>query len=191
VSVNPVAYKLPAGHRLRVSISSAYWPLVWPSSDQATLTLEASQSSIRVACRDELFTEIQPPYYDQAVSYNGKSIRNSDSQRMVHHDYKTGVVTLETHDDFGRQYYDSCDSEIDMSMSQWQSIHPEDPLSAESKLHFNLTMGREGWWTGLEGDYSMRCDADNFYITSKWQAFHDGELIFSKDFEETIKRTGV
>ncbi|MGB3599342.1 MAG: CocE/NonD family hydrolase [Marinomonas sp.] len=191
VKVNPIAYKLPAGHRLRVSISTAYWPLIWPSSDHATLTIEAAQSSVQVAVRNELFTEVEPPQYDEPVSYDGYALRDSDSQRFVHHDYKTGVVTLETHDDFGRQHYNSCDTDIDMSMSQWQSIHPEDPLSAQSKITFDLTMGREGWWTGLKGDYQMRCDRENFYITSHWRAFHEGEQVFSKEFEEIIKRTGV
>jgi len=191
VPVNHIAYKVPAGHRLRVSISTAYWPLIWPSPDQATITLEASQCQLELPYRNNMQTEIEPPAYNQTVSYDGSSLRNSDSQRMVHQDYKTGVVTLETHDDFGRQHYNSCDSEIDLKMSQWQSIHPEDPLSAESKLTFELEMGREGWWTGLKSLYHMRCDRDHFYITSTWQAFHDGELIFNKGFEETIKRTGV
>ncbi|MBR7890029.1 CocE/NonD family hydrolase [Marinomonas sp. A79] len=191
VSVNPVAYRLPEGHRLRVSISNAYWPLVWPSADQATLTIASSQCAIKIATREEVYTEVEPPHYDQEVTFNGESLRGSDSQRVVHHDYKTGVVTLETHDDFGRQHYHSSDSYIDMSMSQWQSIHPENPLSAKSSIQFDLTMGREGWLTGLKGDYQMCCDADNFYITCKWQAFHDGELIFNKEFDETIKRTGV
>jgi len=191
VPINHVAYKVPAGHRLRVSISTACWPLIWPSADRATITLESSQSCIEIPYRETLITEVEPPAYDKAVSFDGQSLRSSDSQRVVHQDYKTGLVTLETHDDFGRQYFNSCDSEIDLAMSQWQTIHSDDPLSAESKLVFDLKMGREGWWTGLKSVYHMCCDHDHFYITSTWQAFHDDELIFSKEFEETIKRTGV
>lgn len=191
IPINHIAYKVPAGHRVRVSISTAYWPLIWPSPDQAKITLESSLCQLTIPYRNNLQTDIEPPAYDKAVSYEGASLRASDSQRHIHQDCKTGIVTLETHDDFGRQHYTSCDSEIDLKMSQWQSIHPEDPLSAESKLVFELEMGRESWWTGLKSMYHMRCDHDYFYVTSTWQAFHDGELIFNKEFEETIKRIGV
>ena len=47
------------------------------------------------------------------------------------------------HDDFGRQHFNSCDGDIDLAMSQWQTIHPDDPQSAESKLIFDLKMSPE------------------------------------------------
>ena len=33
------AYHLPARHRLRVAVSNAYWPFIWPSPDLGKLTL--------------------------------------------------------------------------------------------------------------------------------------------------------
>lgn len=186
-----IAYKVPKGHRIRIAISTAYWPLIWPSPDKATITIDASKSYIDVPYRDNIFTEQEPPYYDTPVSYDGSSMRLSDSQRFVKKNYKTGLVTLETHDDFGRQHLNSCDTEIDMKMSQWQNIHPDDPLSAESKLQFELQMGREGWWTSLQGEYHMQCDDKYFYVNCTWKAFRDGEQVFSKEFKENIKRIGV
>ena len=38
VGLSSIAYAIPAGHRLRVAISSTYWPWVWPSSERVTLT---------------------------------------------------------------------------------------------------------------------------------------------------------
>ena len=191
VPINHIAYKVPAGHRLRVSISTAYWPLLWPSADHATITLDTANSSIELPYRADLVTEIEPPHSQEAVTYDGESLRDSNSERIIQQDYKTGFVTLETHDDFGKQHYNSCNTDIDLAMSQWQTIHPEDPLSAESKMVFDLTMGRDGWRTGLKSEYLMRCDAEHLYVTTTWQAFHDGELIFEKEFKESIKRTGI
>lgn len=189
--IKHIAYKLPKGHRLRIAISTSYWPLLWPAADHTSLTLEPSSCSIDIPYRDKLNAEFTPPEYDTAVSFAGTELRSSDSQRLVHQDYKTGLVTLETHDDFGRQHYQSCNTEIDMKMSQWQTIHPENPLSAQSRLTFELEMGREGWWTGLKSEYHMHCDREHFYIRCTWQAFHEDERIFYKEFNETIKRIGV
>ena len=191
VPINHVAYKIPAGHRLRISISTAYWPLVWPSQDHPTVTIDPATSVIEVPTRDSWTTEVEPPAYDKSVSYDGESLRDYDSQRIVHHDYKTGKICLETIDDFGRQHFNSCNTDIDLRMKQYQTIHPEDPLTAESELFYELDMGRDGWWTGLKAHYHMTCDYDFFYITAKWQALEGETVIFEKEFEEKIERTGV
>ena len=37
--LKPVAQIIPKGHRLRVAISSSYWPMAWPSPEATMLTL--------------------------------------------------------------------------------------------------------------------------------------------------------
>ncbi len=110
------------------------------------------------------------------------------SKRIVHKDYQTGISTLETYDDFGRQFFTSSQSEIDFTIHQSLSIHPEDPHSAKNDIHLCVDMGREGWQTSLEARYVMTCDAGHFYIKAHWQACHDKEVIFEKSFDEVIKR---
>ena len=40
-----VAHAFPAGHRIRVALSTAYWPIVWPSPEPVTLTVFAGRGS--------------------------------------------------------------------------------------------------------------------------------------------------
>lgn len=39
LDLDHIAYRVPAGHRLGVAVSSAYWPLIWPSPEASALTL--------------------------------------------------------------------------------------------------------------------------------------------------------
>jgi putative CocE/NonD family hydrolase len=39
LSLNHIAHAFPAGHILRLAVSTAYWPLIWPSPEPVTLTL--------------------------------------------------------------------------------------------------------------------------------------------------------
>ena len=39
LQLDDIAYAVQPGHRLRVAISSTYWPLVWPSPEPVALTL--------------------------------------------------------------------------------------------------------------------------------------------------------
>src|SRR3546814_13819737 len=34
IVLDDVGYRVPAGHRLRVAPSTAYWPMLWPSPEQ-------------------------------------------------------------------------------------------------------------------------------------------------------------
>lgn len=188
VSLYHMAYVIPKGHRLRVSISTTYWPLTWPSAENMTLSLNPEHSSIHfpLNCHPEISERV--PAYHQPVTFHGEQRRPSDSLRIVHRDYKTGITTLETFDDFGCQYFDSSQSEIDFDVHQKLSIHPQDPLSAKNDLRLRVEMGREGWRTGIEAHYVMTCDAENFYIQAQWVAKHEDDVIFEKCFDETIAR---
>jgi predicted acyl esterase len=46
-----VAHRFKRGHRIRVALSESLWPLVWPSPQIATLTIEVGSSSIVLPVR--------------------------------------------------------------------------------------------------------------------------------------------
>lgn len=46
VPMNYIAQRFPAGHMIRISISTSYWPLAWPSPEPPELTIYPSDSSI-------------------------------------------------------------------------------------------------------------------------------------------------
>src|SRR5262249_23920967 len=41
VQLNDIGYAFPRGHRLRVAVSSAYWPITWPAPERVVLTLHS------------------------------------------------------------------------------------------------------------------------------------------------------
>ena len=44
-----IAQSFPAGHRLRLAVSTSYWPLAWPSPEPVRLTIHPGQSADRAA----------------------------------------------------------------------------------------------------------------------------------------------
>ena len=51
VRLDDIAMRIPKGHRLRVSISTSYWPLMWPAPEPVTLTVYAGESRFIVPVR--------------------------------------------------------------------------------------------------------------------------------------------
>ena len=40
-----IGYALPAGHRLRLAVSTSYWPWIWPSPEPVELTVTCDDGS--------------------------------------------------------------------------------------------------------------------------------------------------
>jgi serine phosphatase RsbU (regulator of sigma subunit) len=51
VALNGMAQSFPAGHRLRISISTSYWPLAWPPPEPVMLTVFAGVSTVTLPVR--------------------------------------------------------------------------------------------------------------------------------------------
>ena len=51
VQLNDVAQAFPPGHRIRVAISTAYWPLAWPPPEPVTLTVFTGASTLELPVR--------------------------------------------------------------------------------------------------------------------------------------------
>jgi hypothetical protein len=51
IKLNDIAHSFPAGHRIRVAISMAYWPIVWPAPEPVTLGIYTGASALELPVR--------------------------------------------------------------------------------------------------------------------------------------------
>src|SRR5262249_61454853 len=51
IKLNDIAHSFPAGHRIRVAISTAYWPIVWPAPERVTLGIYTGVSALELPVR--------------------------------------------------------------------------------------------------------------------------------------------
>lgn len=182
-----IAYRVPEGHKLRVAISNAYWPLLWPMPKASTLTISHGEVQLPISPHGaDHERHFLPP--DAEEPWDIKQIRASNNQRQVTTDMKTGITTLEIIDDFGA-VEDQQHGMVSGSVArEWWSVHPDDPLSARGKTHWTEERSRGDWVTRTEAIAEMTSDADNFYLTARMEAYENDTLIFEKDFQDTIKR---
>ena len=65
LQLDDIGYRFAAGHRLRVSLSTAYWPMVWPAPERVALTLYAGAARLllplRQAAPEEPAVAMPPP----------------------------------------------------------------------------------------------------------------------------------
>ena len=187
VQLDDIAYRIPAGSRLRVAVSSAYWPLIWPAADAGALTIVGGDMTLPVrptAQGDEC--DFPPPA--AAEPWQTETLRAPNNRREVREDLRSGMVVHEIEDDFGKvQDKDHGLIVGSVGREKW-SIHPEDPLSARGETHWTTEFEREGISARTETWSTMTCDAAHFFLSAKIEAWLNGEVIFVREFDETVKR---
>lgn len=187
LKLDDIAYSVAAGNRLRVAISSTYWPLVWPSPEKVTLSLHEGVLELPVrpsGAGDEVSFE-EP---EAASPWRTETLRPSSNSRVVERHPETGKVSLNIVDDFG-QRRDSDHGLVTGGIARetW-TIDPDDPLSAHGQTHWTESLSRNEWSVRTETFTVMRSDAENFYLTARIEAYEGEKLVFERDFEEKIPR---
>jgi len=187
LDLDHIAYRVPKGHRLRVSISNAYWPLIWPAPIAATLALTGGQIALpQRPSGDSDEYSFPPP--TSAAPWETETLRPENHIRRQEIDRVSGEITLTIEDDFGKQK-DSDHGLIAGSIARerW-TIHPDDPLSAKGSCHWTEENERGDIRLRTETYSSMWSDTENFYLTVRLEAYEDDRLIYERDVEDSIAR---
>lgn len=190
IPLNYIAHAFLPGHRLRVAISTTYWPMMMPAPEAVTLTLYTEGCHLKLPMRP---THAEDPVFDipapeKAPSAPGHVTRAGQSKREVRLDIATGDVTLINHKDAGGYYFSDIGVTSDCKAVEIYSIRPDDPLSYSCKITYEQMLKGGNWQARLVSHSTIEAYADHFHISAKIDAF-DGEMrIFSDQDIYDLKR---
>ena len=185
-----IAQTVPPGHRLRLAISTSYWPMIWPSPEPTTLTVHEAHSSLLVPSIDTP-PMVREPLFAPAESAVAGSISSTrDGSVSVRHIEDLGAQSTTVVDwrDDGVYVIDDVGTEVSFSRLRTSSIAASDPLSARVDLEIRMSFRRDEWDVRIESDVSMSSDRDSFIVSGRLAAFDRGEVFAERRFEETIAR---
>ncbi len=186
-ALDQIAYRLPAGHRLRVAVSTSYWPFVWPSPEVSELTILAGSLALpeRPAAQGDECSFEKPV---AAPAWHCENLRPASYSRETTTDPGTGIVTTRVQSDFG----ENRDLDHGLISGSWVKerfdIQPEDPLSAKCHSVWEQAGGRDGQMWRTHAEASMWCDAEHFFSTATLRAFENEELVFERTFDDKVER---
>lgn len=197
-----IGYRVPAGHALRVAVSTAYWPWVWPQPEATVITIdtEASQLDLPVrATSDEIRTADEAVSFDPPVQPEPLDVKYPESgragsqrpERLICTDVVKKETMLQVDPAYGgtRVYPDGLHFDEDSVERYW--ITWDDPLSARTESEWKIGLARPDmdWQARLESTTRITCDAENFYTESTVVCYEGDEELFSREWTKTIPRT--
>ncbi|MGW1889289.1 CocE/NonD family hydrolase [Streptomyces sp. NPDC002004] len=194
--LNAIGHAFPAGHRIRLAVSSAYWPWIWPQpGSEAGFTLDPGGSSLVLPVRsrttDPAVSFEEPEQAAPLGVFSPAALDEQRPERLVVRDVAQGEWRLEVVPRYGgtRMYPDGLECTEDATDTY--TINDADPLSARTHSHWTLRHHRPdlAWDARVESDSAITCDAAHFVVTNEIVCRDGDEVVFHRTWERRIPRT--
>lgn len=188
LTLDETAYRLPAGHRLRVAIAGSYWPFCWPEPEAATLTLQSG--ALDLPLRDLLAgadeCSFPPPL--SGPGRRTRRVRDGQDSRRRETDPATGRITLTMASDHGRIEDLETGLITESAVTEVYAINPLDPATAEIHIVWHRGFGRGDWFVTTRAETRMTGARDHFDLIQRLSA-KDGETpVFDKEWCHRLQR---
>jgi uncharacterized protein len=190
VVLDDMAYRLAAGHHLRLALSTTYWPFVWPSPEPATLTLLEGSLSLPLHPGVDA-DEWTPPPPRAAKPWNHKQLTAGHSARRVETDLITGCVTMVVEDRSGKTESLDHGLIVEENMMERFEVDPADPSHAVARCVWEQGLMRDAWAVRTHATAEMRSTPDALVFQAKLQAWDGDTLVFEREFDESVPRNFV
>ncbi|MFJ2744355.1 CocE/NonD family hydrolase [Streptomyces sp. NPDC087440] len=195
--LNGIGHTFPPGHRIRLSVSSAYWPWIWPQAASAGFVLDPAGSSLELPVRETVENAEHPeirfeaPEQSPPLDVEFPSDPDQRPERLVVRDVAKGEWKLEVDPRYGgtRIYPDGL--EFTEDALETYTINAKDPLSARTRSDWTIRLRRPemAWDTEVVTRSEITCDATDFLTYSEVTCKDGGEVVFHRVWERRIPRT--
>jgi putative CocE/NonD family hydrolase len=184
LQLNELGQRIGVGSRIRVALSTTYFPTVWPSPERTTLTIDCAHSKIDLPVRRENPLDSQLPDFlpaECSPELKRTTLRPARTSNKITHDLNTGHVTIVLEDDAGKwQGEDGWRFGSDQTIVE--TIHPDDPLSATAEQSFRKELGRGDLELAVQGWTRMKASKTEWLITAHLEAWEAKDKIFDRDY---------
>src|SRR5262249_55266552 len=146
--LSSISHVFAAGHRVRLSLASADWPLAWPPPRRAVLTLYhdvTHPSHLVLPVIPPRQPELPDPIFAQPdLPIAPARSEDGPKEYTVHHNMVDGATTL-TVRTAGRTSLPEHDLTMSETNEKELSIREDDPLSCTAEMRRHLEWERTDW----------------------------------------------
>jgi len=168
IALNHAGSAWPTGHRVRLAVSTSYWPMIWPSPRRATVQIFAGTLEL---------PQRPPGAADASLSaFPEVETATPEKPTLVHRD----GVRIEHIERLGLD-----------SGTQYQSEYPieeDDPLSAVAELRNTQTLTRGEWRIRVDTHLRLSCVDQAFRLEASLRAFDGAEEVCRREWNRIIAR---
>ncbi|MBP1908288.1 CocE/NonD family hydrolase [Methanolobus bombayensis] len=188
--MNHVAQRFPAGNKIRVAISTSYWPLAWPSPEPPSLTIRSGGKlflPIRPPSEmDSELTDLGEPVFAEPVA--STLLEPAHREWTVTHNLATNDVTQRIINNDARIRLDDIDLEIKKDTNEIYMYCNNNYATLRGEVVTTRSLKRKDWHTTNITRTVLTSTKTHFCIRATLDAYEGDARIFSKSWDERIPR---
>ena len=194
VPMKHVAQRFAAGHRVRLALSTVYFPLIWPAPEPVTLTLHSAGSALVLPLRPGRAEDAALAPFAGAEAGPPQAIEPivpPESGTWLTRDLSGGAHILEIADDDGTFRLSESDLTVAAGGREIYRIPDADPAAAEGEVVWDYRMARGEWRIETRTWTRLTADRESFRVEARLEAREGDELVHEAEWDERIPRNGV
>ncbi len=195
VRMNGIAHSFPAGHRIRLSLSTSYWPLAWPPPKPVRLTLYTEHCRLVLPERPARDSDLELREFGPPEAARGPAttvVEPSHHNWEVHRDLATDRSELVVTDHRGTFRLDGIDLLVHSRATETYSSIADDFDSARAEAVWERRLERGGWKIRTVTRTVLTSTPTTFELHANIDVYEQGlvgeKRIFCKDWDESIPR---
>lgn len=165
IQLNDAGAAFPAGHRIRLALSTTYWPMIWPPPEKATLTVFGGSLDLPV----------RPPTAADALLPSLPEPRTAAPEPATV--VRPGVLRI-----------DRIGLELGSEGSFKFHLKGDDPLTAAAEMRQTQTISRGEWRTRIETQIRLSCTSDAFKLRATLRAWQADTEVCHREWDTTVPR---
>ncbi|GAA2312506.1 CocE/NonD family hydrolase [Streptomyces hawaiiensis] len=192
IPLNGVAQAFPPGHRIRLSLSTSYWPLAWPAPKPALLSVHEHSSTLTLPVRpveepDEVpsspFGEPEgtPPLAMTQVT-------PPEERWEVKRDLVGYHSELDIVKDRGTVRFEDIGLESGRRAHERYTAVADDFTSVGGETTWTMRFGRDDWDVRVVTHTRLTCDETDFFVDATLDAYESDRRVFSRTWNEKVPR---
>ncbi|MCG6657819.1 CocE/NonD family hydrolase [Halomonas campisalis] len=191
VKLNDAAQVFPCGHRLRLSLSTSYWPLAWPPPEPVRLTIFDSGSALHLpvrSSREEDAALVTFGESEGASSIAATRLEPEHHNWYVHRDLAEDLSTLEVINDNGRIRLEDSGIEVQTRAVERYVSRADDFASIKGETRWERSLKRGDWEVSTVTRTVLTSSAEVFLLHATLDAYEGERRVFCRCWDLTIPR---
>ncbi len=191
IRMNEIAQQFPKGHRIRLSVSNSYWPMVWPAPESFRLTIIPSESKLHLPVKaateqKENLNPFGPP--EGAEPLEKTQLEPGKHNWFVKRDLANDTGTLEVIKDEGVQRFEHHGMEMEDRVFERYSYQGDDLNSVRGEVKATRGFRRGHWHVRTITRTLLRSTPEYFLLDAELNAYEGEVKVFSKVWNKKIER---
>ncbi|MFW5824069.1 MAG: CocE/NonD family hydrolase [Marinobacter sp.] len=178
VQMNGIAHAFDAGHRLRLSVSTSYWPLAWAPPEPVRLKVYTENASLHLPERPHQASDRRLKPFEEPVCAPPPVITRLTEEHhnwLVHRDLATGISSLEVINDSGSFHLESIDLNVQARVVETYSTVSDDFLSPRAEVVTERGLWRDNWRIRTVTRTLVTCNRDCFQLHANLDAYEQAD----------------